>query len=240
MTKIEWADEVWNPIVGCNRESPECDHCYAERMARRLAHLPKYRGLTDEKGWTGLVRLDPESLIKPFRWKAPRWVFVNSMGDLFHEAVRKEWLALVWEVMRVTDKHTYLVLTKRDRDWWAPITLPNLVIGVSIGIAINLTLRRMDRLMGFNGHRWLNYEPAIGPLPWRAWYNAGKLGKLCWVTMGGETGPGARQCWLEWFEEAIHWCRKENVPVFVKPLGDRPVGNLLAQLPKEFPMLMPF
>jgi len=36
-TKIEWADKVWNPITGCTPISAGCQHCYARKMARRLA-----------------------------------------------------------------------------------------------------------------------------------------------------------------------------------------------------------
>jgi protein gp37 len=27
-TKIEWADETWNPIVGCRKISEGCQNCY--------------------------------------------------------------------------------------------------------------------------------------------------------------------------------------------------------------------
>lgn len=35
-TKIEWAEAVWNPTIGCNKVSSGCNNCYAEMMARRL------------------------------------------------------------------------------------------------------------------------------------------------------------------------------------------------------------
>lgn len=45
-TKIEWTDETWNPLVGCEHVSPGCDGCYAAREASgRLSGHPVYKGL---------------------------------------------------------------------------------------------------------------------------------------------------------------------------------------------------
>jgi protein gp37 len=33
---IEWTESTWNPITGCDKVSPGCKGCYAERMAERL------------------------------------------------------------------------------------------------------------------------------------------------------------------------------------------------------------
>lgn len=35
-SKIEWTESTWNPITGCTKISEGCQHCYAERMTRRL------------------------------------------------------------------------------------------------------------------------------------------------------------------------------------------------------------
>ena len=35
-TSIEDIDYTWNPVTGCTKISRGCQHCYAERMARRL------------------------------------------------------------------------------------------------------------------------------------------------------------------------------------------------------------
>lgn len=114
-TKIEWADKVWNPVVGCSRVSEGCRNCYAERMARRLVAMDvhAYDGTVNARGWTGQVNEVPEWLGKPSRWKKPQRVFVNSMSDLFHPSVKVEYIANVWAVMGIEDRHTYMVLTKR-------------------------------------------------------------------------------------------------------------------------------
>ena len=115
-TKIEWSEEVWNPIVGCSRVSAGCENCYAERVAHR-AMQPAHVGLTvmGKKGprWNGTVRTLPERLSTPLRWRKPRRVFVNSMSDLFHEAVPFEFIAAVFGVMAACPRHTFQLLTKR-------------------------------------------------------------------------------------------------------------------------------
>lgn len=89
---IEWTDVTWNPCRGCSMVSPGCANCYAMLMARRLSGAGRaYEGLTHLTAhgprWTGQVRLVPEILDQPLRWRKPRLVFVNSMSDLLHAAV---------------------------------------------------------------------------------------------------------------------------------------------------------
>lgn len=121
-TKIEWTDKSWNPIVGCSVVSPGCANCYAMRFAgSRLQHTPSgahYIGLTQKSKagpvWTGKLALAPEkTLLAPLRWKQPAMIFVNSMGDLFHEDCPDEWIDRVFAVMALCPQHTFQVLTKR-------------------------------------------------------------------------------------------------------------------------------
>lgn len=124
MTSIEWTDATWNPVVGCRRVSPGCEHCYAETMAKRLAAMgqKRYLGLVTDRGrWTGEARMVPDALDKPLRWRKPRMVFVNSMSDLFHEDVSFDYIAAVFGVMAASPEHTFQVLTKRPermRKWF--------------------------------------------------------------------------------------------------------------------------
>jgi protein gp37 len=107
-SKIEWTDASWNPVTGCTKVSPGCDHCYAETFAER------WRGVPGHHFETGFdVTLRPERLEEPHRWRKPRRIFVNSMSDLFHESVPDEYIARVWQVMASTPQHTYQILTKR-------------------------------------------------------------------------------------------------------------------------------
>lgn len=121
-TKIDWADVVWNPLAGCSRASEGCRYCYAETMAARLERmgLPLYAGLTrqtaDGPRWTGKVNLaDDRKLWEPTYRKKPTRYFVNSMSDLFHEAVPFGFVMRVFHVVFQSPQHTFLVLTKRPK-----------------------------------------------------------------------------------------------------------------------------
>jgi protein gp37 len=124
---ITWTDRTWNPVRGCTLVSPGCTNCYAMQTAWRF-HGPgqPYEGLVKMGGrgpvWSGEVRLVAEALGEPLGWKAPGMVFVNSMSDLFHEAVPFEFVSAVFGVMAATPQHTYQILTKRPermRAWFA-------------------------------------------------------------------------------------------------------------------------
>jgi protein gp37 len=103
-TKIEWADRVWNPVVGCDKVSPGCANCYAEAMTMRFPDaFPNGFNLT----------LRPDRMDDPKGWRKPGLIFVNSMSDLFHEDIPFDYLQRIFEVMRETPWHIYQVLTKR-------------------------------------------------------------------------------------------------------------------------------
>lgn len=127
-TKISWTNETWNPCIGCSDASTDCKFCYAKREAHRLAGNPNpkiqlaYEGLTKRVGdvtkWTGVVRLLEDRLTQPLSWRRPRLIFVNSMSDLFHEALPFSDIDKVFAIMlacQVYDgiDHTFQVLTKR-------------------------------------------------------------------------------------------------------------------------------
>lgn len=117
-TTIEWTDRTWNPVTGCTKVSAGCDHCYAETMHERF----------NGKGSFARVRHHSERLHLPQRWRKPARIFVNSMSDLFHDAIPASFIAEVWAVMATTPRHTFQVLTKRHArmrslltsdDFWA-------------------------------------------------------------------------------------------------------------------------
>ena len=124
-TKIEWTEATWNPVTGCTKVSPGCDHCYIDRtppfrmegrkfvkVHRYLDDAPEFGDPTAVGATTG-VRFHPERLDQPLRWKRPRRVFVNSLSDLFHDDVPDDYIARVYAVMAAARQHTFQVLTKR-------------------------------------------------------------------------------------------------------------------------------
>lgn len=114
-TGIEWTDATWNPIRGCSRVSDGCRNCYAERVAARFSGPGQpYEGLLASGGqWNGQIKLVESVMDQPLRWRRPRRIFVNSMSDLFHEAVPDEVIDRVFAIMALCPQHTFQVLTKR-------------------------------------------------------------------------------------------------------------------------------
>ena len=159
-TKIEWADESWNPVTGCSPVSEGCRNCYAKRMATRLRGRAGYP--QDEPF---RVTLHPERLDQPLRWRKPRRIFVCSMGDLFHERVPDLIMYDVFSVARRAVQHTFMILTKRPERMARQVLLPppaNVWLGVSIEDQATADERIPRLLRTPAAHRFVSYEPALG------------------------------------------------------------------------------
>ncbi len=215
-SKIEWTDATWNPVRGCTKISPGCKHCYAEVFAERFRGVP---GHPYERGFD--LRLVPEKLEEPLKWKSPRLVFVNSMSDLFHPGVPDDYIVRVAEVMQQADWHTFQVLTKRSermRDllnsklrsaakcshvWWG-VSVENQKHG----------LPRIEHLRAADAAvRFLSIEPLLEDL------GRVTLSGIHWVIVGGESGHGARPMQKSWVVSLKDQCRKSGVPFFFKQWG---------------------
>lgn len=216
-TAIEWTDATWNPLLGCTKISPGCKHCYAETLAERFRDTPNH---PFEHGFD--LRLVPEKLMEPLKWTRPRRVFVNSMSDLFHEAVPVSYIQAVFLVMAQAHWHTFQVLTKRhermalllrSREITAP---PNVWLGVSIENNRH-GLPRIEALREAPGEfvRFLSIEPLLESLDWFSDYTGG----IDWVIVGGESGPGARPLHIDWVRAIRDRCQEGGVPFFFKQWG---------------------
>lgn len=148
---IEWTDSVWNPVTGCTKVSKGCANCYAERVFPRAYGntmvpvdpriVPDTMDMRPRK-FTD-VRLHPERLDQPLRWRRPRRIFVNSMSDLFHEDVPFEFIDQVFAVMALCQQHQFQVLTKRPERMQAYMTYENIGrVGYIEGIAKRMLRQR--------------------------------------------------------------------------------------------------
>jgi protein gp37 len=185
-TGIEWTDATWNPVTGCTEVSPGCDHCYAKTFAERWRGTP---GHHFEQGFDVVLR--PERLDQPLKWRKPRRIFVNSMSDLFHDAVPDEYIARVFAVMSVANWHTFQVLTKRHgrmrsllnsddfreqvgwhatglHPYWtaddAGWPFPNVWLGVSVENQQWADIRIPHLTRTPAAVRFLSMEPLLGPV----------------------------------------------------------------------------
>jgi len=224
---IEWTDATWNPVRGCTKISPGCKHCYAATFAERFRGVA---GHPYEQGFD--LRLVPEKLSEPLRWKRSRQIFVNSMSDLFHEVVSDDYIHAVSQTMARANWHVFQVLTKRSarmRDllqtrlryfaelshiWW----------GVSVEDK-KFGLPRIEDLRQSPAKvRFLSIEPLLEDLGYI------DLSGISWVIVGGESGPGAREMRSEWVFSILEQCELARVPFFFKQWGGirkKSAGRLL-------------
>ena len=123
--------------------------------------------------WTGRVELIPSKLDEPLRWRKPRRVFVNSMSDLFHEALLKTEIEQVFDVMSNAPRHTFQVLTKRPErmqefmEWRVERRAdlaPNVWLGVSVEDQATADERIPLLLQTPAAVRFVSLEPALGPV----------------------------------------------------------------------------
>lgn len=215
-SSIEWTDATWNPVRGCTKISAGCKHCYAESFSER------FRGVKNHPYEQGFdLRLVPEKLGEPLRWREPKMVFVNSMSDLFHENVPDEYIGVVAQVMLAANWHTFQVLTKRSERLSKLLhtTLsfaagqPHIWWGVSVENRKHGLPRIDDLRTAPAAVRFLSIEPLLEDL------GTLNLKGLDWVIVGGESGPGARPMRKEWVLSLRDQCRSADVPFFFKQWG---------------------
>ena len=212
-TRIEWSDATWNPVTGCTRVSPGCEHCYIDwappmRIEGRHFTDPRTGERSNRIGANMPVRLHPDRLDQPLRWRKPRRVFVNSLSDLFHDDVPDDYIANVWAVMTLAQNHTFQVLTKRHArmrallsspDFWVVVgehvsrivgapaqvddvrALPNVWLGVTVEDQQRADLRIPALLATPAAVRFLSCEPLLGPV---------ELPEFCACGCGAPFGPG--------------------------------------------------
>lgn len=210
-SSIEWTDSTWNPVTGCTEVSPGCEHCYARTFAERFRGVP---GHPYEQGFD--VRLWPERLDLPLRWRRPRRVFVNSMSDLFHRDVPDEFINRVFQTMVAADQHLFQILTKRSRRLARlAASLPwanNIWAGVSV--ESSRYAWRIDHLRAVPAVvRFVSAEPLLGSLLGVDFTGIG------WVITGGESGAGHRPCNPDWVREIRDRCQQRGIAFFHKQWG---------------------
>lgn len=229
-TKIEWADESWNPVTGCDKISEGCVNCYAEKLAKRMA------------GRYGYPHVDPfqvefhlDKLDDPLRWRKPRMIFVCSMGDLFHPDVTWEMFLRIFKVMYHAPKHTYMILTKRPLKALRMIQRLfttekykhfNRIGGkgripknIWIGVTAENQARADERIPLLleipAAVKFVSCEPLLGEIDLHEY-----IEDLSWVIAGGETGPKARPLDPDWIRTLRDCSELSDTPFFFKQWGE--------------------
>jgi protein gp37 len=211
LSSIEWTEATWNPITGCAKVSPGCAHCYAEVFAERWRGI---RGHHYEQGFD--LRLWPERVDQPLRWRRPRRIFVNSMSDLFHEDVPVEYIERVFAVMVEAERHVFQILTKRA-ERLAELA-PRLPWPANVWMGVTVENRRFVHRADYLRQvpaavRFISAEPLLTEL------TKLDLTDIDWLIAGGESGPRARPLDLAWVEELAAKGATSGTAFFMKQLG---------------------
>jgi len=214
-TQIEWTDATWNPVTGCSKITAGCDFCYAERFSER------FRGVVGHPFEHGFdLTLRPHRVLQPLTWRESKRIFVNSMSDLFHKDVPRDFIDAVFDTMEKASWHVFQVLTKRSslmarylRTRYAgSVAPPHIWVGVSVEDKRNSV--RINHLRNSPASvKFISFEPLIGPV------GSLDLSGIDWAIVGGESGPRARPMKEEWATEIRDQCLAADVAFFFKQWG---------------------
>ena len=242
-TKIAWTDSTWSPVTGCTKIAAGCKNCFAEAMTRRFWKQWECESPPNHFK----VRLRPERLEQPLRWRKPRKIFVCSMSDLFHEKVDIGFLTHVFDTIKACPQHIFQLLTKRPSRalemMWGPHGNgwryfgegdyhKNIHFGVSCSTQADLNRMAEDFFPIPAAVRFLSLEPLLEPIRLDGVFIKQRIGHspgyfldvrpgLHWCVIGCESGSGARPCKDEWVISIVNQCNEAipRIPVFTKQLA---------------------
>ena len=207
-SKIEWTNETWNVITGCTKG---CPYCYAKPWAYRLKRMGNPAYQYEDPFFP---RLHRERMDIPAKWRKPRMVFVNSMGDIFDPHFEDEVIEDVLNAIKSYFMHTYQILTKRHyriqcfkypENVWLGVTQD----GLTTDTDAMLALQRTDANVKF-----ISFEPLLGDitLEWN------HLQYIDWIIIGAQTKNGGAtvQPKREWVEKILRVASVDGIPIFMK------------------------
>lgn len=213
ISQIEWTDATWNPVTGCTKISEGCRNCYAEKLAIRLHRMGNKRYVNKFS-----ITLHEDLLALPSKWKKPRFIFVNSMSDMFHEDIPDSYIHKVFGAMAMAKHHTYQVLTKRSermKQFLGDRKLPdNIWIGVTVENQDSMF--RIESLRKINSKvKFISFEPLLSSI------ENFTTEHISWVIVGGESGNNARPIEEKWVKQIRDICVANEVPFFFKQWGGK-------------------
>ena len=256
-TPIEWTDFTANPlryrdpdgnvVHACIHKSGGCLHCYAEALAPRYGRKGLPFTAENMKRLTAFLDENELKRMLAYRPAAGKMCFVGDMTDIFGEWVPDELLDRLFAVFILRRDVTWQILTKRaDRllsymrtSPRAECMIPNLWLGVSAEDQKNADERIPLLLQTPAAVRFVSYEPALGPIDFRAWLTATRQSDpmLHWILVGGESGPDARPFNIQWARDVIGQCRVGGIASFTKQLGAKPYLQFERNIREESPGL---
>lgn len=198
-TKIEWCDEVWNPVWGCYHR---CPYCYAKKIARRFGKTELEK--TFEPVWK-------ESNFNRKFAKNTKRVFVNSMSDpIFWDP---KWMSRVIDRIAQHPEIDFIFLTKDVNAYERYSFPPNVILGY--------TFTNPNAIMGVirQERTLLNIEPITRRMEQvdRGYLHT-LVGCYDWVIVGALTNYKTSIVpYWSWYQPIVSMALDMRIPVFIKP-----------------------
>ena len=249
---ISWTQATLNPIVGCTKCSPGCQHCWAVSQAH--IHYRKHFTTPGGKDWNGKIEFFKDRLDFLRRWRTPTMIAVGLMTDLFHPSIPDDWLDVIFRYMLTYRQHTYQILTKRHErllqyttgkarsDWFQ--NARHIWWGVTTENQDMFDARAYALLAAPVAVRYVSVEPMLGPIDCGTALSPGYLNfrhalGLDWVICGGESGHGARPMKPAWPLDLLRQCKAAGVPFHFKQWGEWAPCPLPTVPAKPWGIIMP-
>ena len=229
-SKIQWTDHTFNPWIGCTKVHAGCTNCYAEadqaNLRKRVVWGPGgTRSRTSDTYWK-----------EPLRWsKAAKWAgHCDRCGNVddFTNGRDCRCGGQAYERPRVFCAS----LADIFEDWAGVIVNHKGLIGWRYEPSGRITWRQRYLDPMAHGCRYLTMddlradlfrflfvsaEPLLGPIDM---INSPEY-QVDWMIFGGESGPSARFCSLDWISAGVHQCQQFGIPPFVKQVGSSAVTD---------------
>lgn len=146
--------QTWSVVSGCERLTPGCDNC------------PSYWEY-QEKGWDYHPVTHLNQLAVPLMNKTSTAYMVAAGSDLFHEAVRVEFIQDVFDVMQKSNWHHFEIITKRVERMEAlsarSLQWPdNAIAGIAVEEARYKW--RIDCLQNIQAKKMVSFGPMTGAM----------------------------------------------------------------------------
>ena len=230
--RAKYWDKCWNPVVGCKRCSPACEHCYAEAWAKRFGKSFKPHDTKQRPPRSGVVFCG--NMTDLFG----EWMYAEDMADNIGRCVNRGGDAYLWLTKRparmcsvLTNEKVLLIPEGYDEDSGEYFRFDDEECDISnhyFGFTAEnqewyekrLKLREVSDFCWPDwANLWVSCEPLLGPIDLGLMF-AGEVvkPKYSWVVVGAESGPKRRECKIEWIESIVEQCKAAGVPVFVKQI----------------------
>lgn len=224
VTKIEWVvngdgtqGETLNPLgfwcfgpTGTRENPAPCPYCYAKIMAKRgMTKCELCKTFTTP-------HTHFEQLEKLKKWKKPRTIFMQSMGDLLHDEVPDEWIEEVFKACEGASHHTFLFLSKNPKRYIELSSGSKLPYNHWYGTT---AIDDYDDVLCSGIHNtFVSCEPIHGEIDIRLFNGGHPKSKQNLIIVGMETGNrrGKTIPKREWIENIVEDCNETDIPVFLK------------------------